>query len=154
MPVDAHDLKTDGSIAGVLHINPADDPIAHQAATFIVYFNDTTGRFSIDHCICLLQLSQNNHLIYQSPLSPIAPGLSQNDYTFREDGSYTLVISGRPKQDSDFQTFMLQYPVSVETGVYAADSQSNNSTLRMSIITILILLQGFGLWWMYKRLYA
>ncbi|MEJ0073385.1 MAG: hypothetical protein WDN27_04895 [Candidatus Saccharibacteria bacterium] len=43
----AHVLKIDGSIGGVLHINPDDNPTTGNPTDYILSFDDDSGKFNL-----------------------------------------------------------------------------------------------------------
>jgi len=149
--VQAHVLQTDGSIGAILHISPADDPIAFQPQTFVLFFNDTQGLFRLKNCRCLLQLSQNNKAVYQTNLHAISDGLSQNQYTFEAAGAYNLLVVGQPLPGSSFQPFRLSYAVRVEPSKRPNNSQLANTRLRVGLVMGFIIIQAVGLLWLYRH---
>ena len=54
--VQAHILKTDGSIGAVLHIDPDDDPIARQSSYFFFEFKDKQNIFKLENCDCKITI--------------------------------------------------------------------------------------------------
>ena len=114
----AHELKEDGTIQALLHIDPGDEPVAGEQTTFHVEITDTTKKFSTANCDCILQITQGKKTLYDKPMFPKThggqPPMMMATYTFAKKGDYTLTVSGKPKTDGDFQTFSLSYPVSVD----------------------------------------
>src|SRR5437773_8843060 len=66
--VNAHFLKIDGSIGAVLHVDPDDDPIAGEQASFFLSFKDKQHKFSPQNCTCTFSIQEQNQTIYSQPL--------------------------------------------------------------------------------------
>ncbi len=97
----AHILLTDGTVGAILHIDPEDDPIAGQAATFYFDLKLKSGSFDAALCECSVSFSKKG-----DPAAPI-PYASQMSYTFPEKGIYEIVLAGTPKLGASFPPFRL-----------------------------------------------
>jgi hypothetical protein len=106
----AHVLKYDGTIGAVMHVDPDDDPIAGQVATFFFEFKDTSGKFSLTTCDCTISVQAQGKEIFSSPLSSSASAT----YTFPQKDIYTISVIGTPKSSNAFQPFTLTYNLRVE----------------------------------------
>lgn len=106
---EAHVLKTDGQIGAVLHIDPNDDPIIGQPATFYFDIKDKQQKFSLDKCDCRFVVAQDGkELANQAFDQTTLP-----TYTFTAAGVYQVVASGQPISGSTFQQFKLAYDLRV-----------------------------------------
>ncbi len=117
-PVEAHVLKTGGTIGAVMHVDPDDDPIAGSKSTFYLDFKDTTNRFKPEQCDCTLSIFQNGKEIYSQDLfentnSPTLTSVAVV-YTFPTRGEYTLKVSGKPYTAGTFKPFSLTYDIDVD----------------------------------------
>jgi hypothetical protein len=109
----AHVLKTDGTMGVVLHINPDDNPISGQSTNYVLYFNDTTGKFSLPGCLCGISISENGAVIAKNSLDVSSQQESSNIFVFPRPDVYTLHVTGSPKESGTFQPFSLDYIVRV-----------------------------------------
>jgi len=58
-PVEAHVLKSDGSIGTVMYVDPDDDPIVGQVAQFYFEFKDRESKFDHQNCDCRVEVLKN-----------------------------------------------------------------------------------------------
>ena len=120
---DAHVLKTDGPIGAVFHIEPDDSAISGKLTTYSLVFQDTSGKFKPDNCICTVAIQENGQTISAQPLRITNALASTGTYTFPAPDAYSLLVSGKPKDHDSFQLFELTYLVRVSAG---ADTPTNN----------------------------
>jgi hypothetical protein len=112
----AHVLKSDGPIGAVIHIDPNDDPVIGEPATFFLEFNDKNNKFTLTDCSCKFAISKSEQEVFSSELLPS----SENDqnaasfsYTFSEKAVYQVVVSGTSVNALSFPTFKLTYDLRV-----------------------------------------
>jgi len=119
--VSAHVLKTDGSIGAVMHIDPDDDPIAGQPATFFFELKDKQNQFKAADCNCTVTITQNDKQLYSAALFQSGSASDINtpvfSYTFPEKSIYTVILKGVPATAGEFQSFTLTYDVRVDRQV-------------------------------------
>ena len=108
----AHILESDGSISAIMHIDPDDNPVVGQAATFSLQFRDQDNRFNITACDCSAVITKNRQQVFSTSLTN-----NTFRYTFPERAIYALQVSGRPKQSGAFQSFHLAYDLRVARGI-------------------------------------
>ncbi len=120
----AHVLETQGSVGAVLHINPADDPIAGQQANIFFDFKDKTNRFKSADCDCRLVVDRAGANIYDQPFTDPGGG----DFTFPARDVYSVKAVGTPKAGATFDAFTLSYSVRVERGSDGATSSTNRAS--------------------------
>ena len=127
----AHTLTHDHNISAVLHVDPDDDPIIGQPANFYFDFTDKTKNLSFTNCDCQAVISQGRRVISTIPLSlsqlrPTIPGFT---YTFPQKGIYAVVLTGRPKIPGEFQSFRLEYDLSItrQPGAPAKSDEEGHS---------------------------
>lgn len=129
--VEAHILKTDGTIGAVLHIDPEDDPIVGQPTYFFFEFKDKTGKFQPALCDCTVTITSHDKPLYSQSL--FQSNKDQNltsstfSYTFSEKNIYTVTVSGKPIQPNTFQSFVLVYDIRVERTASPTTSSSSNT---------------------------
>lgn len=116
----AHVLQTDGTIGGVLHIDPNDDPVAGEVSSFFFDLKDTANKFTLSDCICKIALTSGKKTVYETTLST-DPFFT---YTFPDPGVYTLTLQGT-SANQQFQPFTLSYVIRVEKGTTASESSSS-----------------------------
>ncbi len=112
----AHQLKADGSIGAIVHIDPQDDPIVGEQATFYFAIKDTEGKFRPESCTCTGRILQNGQELFSADLFITGDNQvtsPQFNFTFPEKGVYTIHVEGHPKEGS-FQPFTLNYDLRVD----------------------------------------
>lgn len=111
---EAHVLKTDGSIGAVLHVDPADDPVAGQSSSFLFEFKDKQNKFNMTDCNCQLEVYRSGKQIYTSSLQAGSGNTGAASYTFPERGVYTVGAMGQPFSAAAFQPFSLKFDIRVD----------------------------------------
>jgi hypothetical protein len=129
----AHVLQTDGNIGAVLHIDPDDDPIVGQPATFFFEFHDKQNKFQLSGCNCIAKILSNGQAIFSQGLLPASASSTDQleplfQYTFQQKGVYTIDVAGTPNTPGDFQNFDLQYNIRVDRTAAAPTSSTQNQT--------------------------
>lgn len=131
-PVSAHVLETDGSIGAVIHIDPEDDPIVGEQASFFFEFKDKEGKFNGTNCDCVAVISKNGQELFRGSIygNTDQPSLENSSlfFTFPERGVYSLEIIGKPLTPGAFQEFHLKDELRVERlpGAQPAEEKSGN----------------------------
>lgn len=114
----AHVLETDGPIGAVIHIEPEDDPIVGQQASFFFEFKDKTGKFNGTNCDCQAIISKDGKELFKGSIytNTDKPSLDNSSlfFIFPEKGIYTLTITGTPLEEGAFQSFILKEEIRVE----------------------------------------
>ena len=113
---DAHALEVDGSISGVLHIEPDDQPSSGRRSPFIIFIDDASGRFTLSGCDCTLTVRSAGKTLATQALQPDAQGIPAGSFTFPNAGTYDLIVRGAPREQNAFQPFTLDYPERVAQG--------------------------------------
>jgi hypothetical protein len=116
-PTWAHVESHDRKIGAILHIDPDDDPIVGQPATFYFEFKDQNNKFQPAKCNCVFLVSENGNVLYTNSLTagnsnPTLDNLSQS-FTFPQKDVYQVQVKGTPLTPNDFQSFTLNYDVRV-----------------------------------------
>lgn len=113
----AHILKTDGTIGGVVHIQPDDDPVVGQPSEVYVELKDTSGAFNASICDCRVLIRNRTEELYTQvlPILEAAAGTlsSSFTYTFPSTDIYSLTITGKA-QNGEFEDFSLSYEFRVD----------------------------------------
>lgn len=114
--VSAHELKTDGNIGAVLHVDPEDDPIAGEPSSFYFEFKDLKKQFDSKKCNCVITVSQDGKVIHSQKLFQDIhkPSLTNASFvfTFPKKDVYQVIVKGVPTAKS-FQPFTLSYDIHV-----------------------------------------
>jgi hypothetical protein len=118
-PVEAHFLIVDHTIGAILHIDPNDEPVAGEQASFFFEFKDKQNKFRPQNCDCTFSISENGKEIFSQPLfqNNQNPSLSNASifYTFPQRDVYEIKVVGKPFIPQAFQSFTLTYTIRVET---------------------------------------
>ena len=120
----AHTLVTSNSIGAVMHIDPNDNPVAGDQATFYFDLKDTTDpSFSLQSCnSCKITISKNSEIIDVIKRTPENSGIviSNNttvkaDYVFKESGVYTITLENINELENT-KPFVFHFDVAVQDG--------------------------------------
>lgn len=135
--VDAHVLKTSGTVGAVVHVTPEDDPIAGEQTDFFFDFKDREGKFKSENCDCKVTILKAGQETYTAPLfqnnsDPSLTNVSFS-YTFPERNIYQVKISGKPLTPNAFQEFNLEYDIRVARVSDTLNSQVSNSSEQTGI---------------------
>lgn len=118
IPVQAHEIKSSGSLAVLLHMNPDDSPIVGEQATLIFAFTDVKGVFNVKNCECVASVKQKDNQLFSKALEGAPEGYGSNAsqifYTFPKKGIYQVVISGKHRTGPNFEPFSISYNVRIE----------------------------------------
>jgi len=149
----AHVLKIDGTIGGVIHINPDDDPIVGEAANIYFDIQDTINKFKGTNCDCTLIIkdaSTGKTVDQRKKLDSIS-----NDktigfiYTFKQKGIYTLILHGEGVPETAFSPFNLSYDIRVErepsNSISTASVEAGTSKEKDFLSTHYLHLVGVGI---------
>ena len=144
-PVSAHELKTDGSIAAVLHTNPNDAPTSKTSTQYLLWFTDSTGKFGLNACNCTATFKENGKTIATQNLKPVSNLSSANNIVFPTADIYTVSVAGTPLQPGSFQSFALTYMLRVEKGTTDNGEQSFPIilTFGLSVLVTAIMLAAY-----------
>lgn len=120
----AHVLKVDKNIGVVLHVDPADEPVAGEQTNFYFDIKDKQGRYSPSLCECVVDIAtQAGETVHQARLftNTTQSGLSVPGFSFvfPNRGIYKIVFSGKPVQAEAFQGFTLSWDLRVDKGIEA-----------------------------------
>lgn len=144
--VSAHMLATNGSIGGILHMNPEDDPIIGQQARLFFEFKDRNGKFDPKNCSCTFAIVENGKEIYSQDLfqNSTNPSLDNASivYTFPEKNVYTIKVSGKPYSNNSFSPFTLSWEIRVTREASQSNTQ-NSGTKTMLLIGIASIISIF-----------
>lgn len=117
-PVEAHFLKTDHNIGAILHVDPNDDPVAKEQASFFFEFKDLKNQFKPKLCDCEFSILENGAVIYSQPLfqNNQNPSLTNTSvfYTFPQKDVYQVQVIGKPVSENAFQPFILTWDFRVD----------------------------------------
>lgn len=132
-PVSAHFLATDNNIGAVLHVDPNDEPVAGEQASFFFAFKDKENKFIPQNCDCTFEVDENGKSIFAQPLfqNNNNPSLSNASvfYTFPQKDVYTVKVVGKPVTPNSFQPFTLLWNFRVDQQANQQGSSTNNLSL-------------------------
>ncbi len=155
LAVEAHILKTDGTIGAVLHVSPEDDPIAGEESAFFFEFKDRENRFRPEDCDCVVTVIRRGEEIYSQDLFRNNPDPSLTNasffYTFPQRSVYTVSVQGKPKDGVSFRPFTLTYDVRVERESDTGSEQSSSDPSAVYIVIGGVLLFFFAIYIMKKH---
>jgi len=109
----AHIFRTSGDIGVELHIEPDDQPLAGQLTHFRFTFEDVSGKFNLNQCLCSVSFALAGRTVATQAVANQGSSISENTFTFPDAGTYTITLAGRPEQGGTFQAFRMQYPARV-----------------------------------------
>lgn len=120
-PVSGHVLEADQTVGAVMHISPDDSPSAGEKSDLFFEFKDKEGKFKPAECTCIVSILKDEKEIYSQPLfsgNP-EPGLENPgfSYIFPEEGAYEVKVSGKPLTEDAFNSFEIEYGVTVGKAV-------------------------------------
>ncbi len=130
----AHELKSESSISVLIHINPDDDPVAGQPSEILFLINDKDKHFQAENCNCTASVIENGETLFSSPVFKgktsykgiFAPAIP---YTFPHKGVYTVILTGKPKNQGDFQSFSISYDIRIEKDASTPAKPLSKNTL-------------------------
>jgi hypothetical protein len=141
----AHTLKTDGTISAVLHFQPDDTLMSNKSTEYILFLNDSTRRFSIGDCDCVMTIKKEGTTIDTKALQLNSQNIIGGSISFAEAGAYEVIFQGAPTKGNTFQPFTLQYSEQVMPNPDANRPSSTfivgMSTLVISMIVIAFLIK-------------
>ena len=133
LPVDiasGHEVKIAEDVGATLHIEPNDIPKAGEEVLAWFALTRPGGEtIPLANCDCTLTIyAQPKDQPYEGKTPELTPTLSAVDaegyqdipgarLTFPDVGTYTLVISGEPKQEGDFTPFTLDFEKTIASGI-------------------------------------
>jgi hypothetical protein len=156
----AHFAATDGNITIVLHVDPNDQPIPGQLAHlyFLFNFNDTTKKFSLRDCNCIVTVVEQGNqkqIEQQKLLEKNNPHLTiwgaNMPIVFPARDVYFITIKGSPIKPNDFKPFYLTWFFRVDSTASGIVKQETNQGLSdiqqllIGLAAVIIFLVCFGL---------
>lgn len=137
----AHEVEIEGDVGATLHIEPNDVPKAGESVLAWFALTRPGGEtIPLANCDCTLAVyAQTKDRPYEDQTPALTPDLLAVDaegyqdipgarLTFPSVGTYTLVISGKPKQEEDFAPFTLAF----EKTIASASSNASPSDASQS----------------------
>ncbi len=135
----AHVVQTDGSIGGVLHVDPDDEPYAKQVSNFFVSITDRQSKFDAQKCYCGFTIYENEREIYYQDLQDNPSKSSLNfSFIFPQKDVYKVVVKGRPSVLGAFQEFTLTYDIRVDREGSTQSSNQNNDFVSTHFIHLIV----------------
>jgi hypothetical protein len=106
----AHVQTSDGSVSGVLHIDPGDEAYTGKTFGLQIQVENSKGPFSMKSCGCHLDIFDESGKVFSSSTTTekiISGDTMRVDYEFPHNGTYTLMFQGKSP------VFSLHYTVPV-----------------------------------------
>ncbi len=138
-PATGHTVKTASDVAATFHLEPSHNPKAGEPATIWFALTKAGGTpIPLSDCDCQLAVKQNEQVIATIPLKAINAEQYQDipggEVIFPKVGIYELAFSGKPKTENAFQSFDLEYEVTVQPGkAVASPSPETQAATRNSV---------------------
>lgn len=114
----AHEIKIDGPMSVLLHMEPQDSPVVGEPARLFLAFTDSEERFALASCVCGVAVRRGDETLFVTKLDREEPEYGSNvasaNITFPERGIYEVVVSGKPVTGGAFTPFSIQYAVRIE----------------------------------------
>ncbi len=138
----AHQVEIVEDIGATLHIEPNDTPRAGENVLAWFALTRRGGQtIPLSDCDCQLAVytqPQGNTATLTPALEPVDAEGYQDipgaQLIFPAVGTYTLVISGSPKQAADFTPFELDFDVTVAAGEAIASSPEESADTRSALL--------------------
>ena len=115
--VSAHEIKSDGDMSVLLHMEPQDSPVVNESATLFFSFTEANNKFKIEDCNCSVKIFSNDQEINSTQLTQQPDGYGDNvlsmNMIFPAKNIYIVQLSGSSKTNS-FAHFAINYGVRVE----------------------------------------
>ncbi len=124
----AHILEKSGTIGGVIHIDPDDDPIVGQESSIMIELKDTESHLTKDNCTCSFEIISEGKTLY---VQPLFQGIENSDqsiaipYTFPRRDLYILRVKGEPT-GNEFTPFAFEYTIRVSREYSEKKTLTNN----------------------------
>lgn len=126
----AHVLETNNTVGVVIHVDPDDDPIVGQPATFFLDFKDRENKFKLEQCDCKVSITKDSKEVFNLPLTT-----SSFSFIFPGKGAYQIKVIGKPpKEDEDlFKPFTINHDLQItrEAPAKKANSWLTTHTLHL-----------------------
>lgn len=143
--VSAHELQKSGTVEVELHIDPDDSPVESADSHFGFEIVDSSKRFDVARCQCLLTVKKGDFVISELEVTQL-----EVPFVFPEDGDYQVVLKGWPKRGFSFTPFSVAFPVRVLPRLakptvipQVSNGGSINIYLASLVLLILIILSIF-----------
>jgi hypothetical protein len=147
--VSAHFLTTDGSMEGILHIDPNDEPVPLSPAIVSFDLKDTQNKFAIHICDCTFFIMENGQKIYTQSVAKDRKNV-RISYTFPKKDVYEVQLVGKPHTAFAFQPFTLTWDIRVD-GQGGTNGNQNISFTKYSSFIILVLFLFVAMYIIQKR---
>ena len=133
----AHILEHDNGVSAVLHIEPADNPVAAQPTPLRFEFANDFGSFRLADYDTKLVVLENNRFVRAYAVEPASAtsASAETSVTFPRGALYDVVLTGTPVVAGAPQ-FRLDYRVRV-AGAAATTSHSAAASLEVILISAL-----------------
>jgi hypothetical protein len=149
--VSAHITVSDGDVDVFVHIDPDDQPIPGEPATFFISIDDQKHTFDIKKCDCALTITQNEKKIFHQALTPTgntySNGVEGVVFSFPKEGIYQIAIGGVPTEKNLFQPFTINYNLRIENGQTTAEETSMHMHTSMGLHILHYALFGIAFIW-------
>jgi hypothetical protein len=115
--ISAHEIKVDGNMAVLLHMEPQDSPVIKEPATLLFSYDESGKRFTLPDCECSLEISYKGDVLNNQMLTnqdeAYGYNVASTQFTFPKKGVYAVHIQGTSKTNK-FAPFDLSYNVRIE----------------------------------------
>ena len=109
----AHMLQTDGNVGVLMHVDPGDEPVVGEQATFMFEIQDRRGGLPLDRCDCRLRILLNDKEVFNGPLMGDKAASAALPFVFANAGIYRAEVAGDPRPGASFPAFRVAFDVRV-----------------------------------------
>lgn len=114
----AHESKQSGDTIVFLHVNPNDEPVVGEPASFYMLITKNRYQFPIEECVCTVSVLDTKGEVLVKKEFTGELGSARVPYIFEKAGIYSIKIEGDPKTVGLFEPFSLSFEKRVEPGSY------------------------------------
>ncbi len=112
----AHESKQSGDTIVFLHVNPNDEPVVGESASFYMLITKNRYQFPIEECLCSVSVLDSKGEVLVKKEFTGELGSARVPYIFSKAGIYTIKIEGTPNVTGAFEPFSLSFEKRVEPG--------------------------------------
>lgn len=104
-------------------MDPDDEPIAGAETYFHIDIVDSSKRFSVENCDCVVKISKDGEELFSYIHTGSAIGLYDVNFKYQAPGKgvYTLQVNGKPKSSGQFDEFKLEFNARFEKELSQTD---------------------------------
>ena len=133
----AHQIGHDNGVSVILHVEPADTPVAGVPTELRLYYGSVSAgtTFNTTFCTCRVMVTADNKTIVDEPITAeFGSGTEATAMvTFPKLAVYSVIVSGKAT-NGQFGTFSVPFVVRVD--VAAASGNRGDQTVEVMIVAL------------------